>query len=69
MPLTTRKASAGAPPLIVAIPMGWRVIAGKGAAPTAADINHGWHPASIRAAIGILHDGYTTMRAARQAAR
>jgi hypothetical protein len=48
MLITTRKALADGPPLIVAIPPGWRVVVGIGAAPTAADINHGWHPVSIR---------------------
>lgn len=57
MLLTTRKARPDTVPLTVAIPKGWRIVAGIGAAPTAADINHGWHPVSIRAGIAMLREG------------
>jgi transcriptional regulator with XRE-family HTH domain len=57
MLLTTRKARPDAVPLTVSAPRGWRVIAGTGAAPTAADINHGWHPVSIRAGVAVLREG------------
>jgi hypothetical protein len=66
MLITTRKALADGPPLIVAIPPGWRVVVGIGAAPTAADINHGWHPVSIRAAIRMLRDGIATIRSSQE---
>jgi hypothetical protein len=66
MLITTRKALADPLPLIVTIPQGWRVIAGIGAASTATDINHGWHPVSIRAAIRLLRDGIGTIRGTQE---
>ena len=69
MVVTTRKALADSPPLIIAIPQGWRVVAGIGAAPTAADINHGWYPVSIRTAIRLLRDGITTIRTSQEIPR
>jgi transcriptional regulator with XRE-family HTH domain len=66
MLITTRKASPDATPLIVGIPSGWRVVAGTGAAPTAADINHGWHPVSIRAGIAVLRAGVEAVIASQK---
>jgi transcriptional regulator with XRE-family HTH domain len=63
MLLTTRKARPDSVPLLIAIPKGWRVVAGTGAAPTAADINHGWHPVSIRAGIAVLREGIEAVTA------
>ena len=57
MLLTTRKSLPDAIPLTVTVPRGWQLSAGIGATPTAADISHGWHPVSIRAALGLLRDG------------
>jgi hypothetical protein len=66
MLITTRKAIPDATPLIVGIPSGWRVIAGTGAAPTAADINHGWHPVSIRDGIAVLRAGVEAVIASQK---
>jgi hypothetical protein len=61
MLLTTRKAANASQPLQVAIPRGWRLVAGVGAAPTAADINHGWYPRSVLAGITLIRDTITTL--------
>ena len=66
MLLTTRKAGPGSAPLMVAVPRGWRVVAGTGAPPAAADINHGWHPTSIRAGIAVLCEGIEAVTASRK---
>jgi hypothetical protein len=66
MLLTTRKARPDSTPLMVAVPRGWRVVAGTGAAPAAADINHGWHPTSIRAGIAVLREGIEAVTASRK---
>lgn len=66
MLLTTRKARPDSVPLNVAVPRGWRVVAGTGAAPTAADINHGWHPVSIRAGIAMLREGVEAIIASQK---
>jgi transcriptional regulator with XRE-family HTH domain len=66
MLLTTRKARPDSVPLLVAIPRGWRLVAGTGAAPSAADINHGWHPVSIRAGIAVLREGVEAVIASQR---
>lgn len=66
MIITTRKARADSVPLHIAVPKGWRVTAGTGAAPTAADINHGWHPVSIRAGIAMLREGVDAIIASQK---
>jgi hypothetical protein len=66
MLLTTRKAEQDAVPLAIEVPAGWRVCAGIGAAPTAADVNHGWHPVSIRAALVMLRAGVDAIIASQK---
>lgn len=65
MLLTTRKARPDSVPLVVAIPKGWRVVAGTGAAPTAADVNHGWHPVTFKAGIAMLREGVDAILASQ----
>lgn len=65
MLLTTRKARRDSVPLVIAIPGGWRAVAGTGAAPTAADINHGWHPVTFKAGIAMLREGVDAILAAQ----
>ncbi len=48
--ITTRKSLPDAKPLIITAPPGWRILAGLGSVPAAADISRGWHPVSIRSA-------------------
>jgi transcriptional regulator with XRE-family HTH domain len=52
--LTTRKATSDMPALICKIPPGWQVRAGTGLISAAVDINHGWHPKSMGAAVGLI---------------
>lgn len=66
MLLTTRKSWPDAVPLTVTVPRGWLVSAGIGAAPTAADISHGWHPVSLRAALAMLRDGVDAIITSQQ---
>lgn len=66
MLLTTRKSLPDAVPLAVTVPRGWRISAGIGAAATAADISHGWHPVSIRAALALLRDGVDAIVASQK---
>jgi transcriptional regulator with XRE-family HTH domain len=64
--VTTRKAVIDGPPLRVRLPDGWDVVAGAGVMPTALDINRGWYPASISAAITLLREGVAAVRRARE---
>lgn len=54
MVLTTRKATKGVQPLTYSIPGSWHVTAGTGMINAALDINHGWYPRSVIAAINLL---------------
>jgi IS4 transposase len=65
MLLTTRKARSDSVPLVVAIPRGWRVVAGTGAAPTAVDVNHGWHPVTFKAGVAMLREGVDAILASQ----
>lgn len=60
--LTTRKATNDAPPLRVRVPVGWRVVAGLGAIPTALDINQGWYPHDIATAMSLIRRGIRSVR-------
>ena len=60
--LTTRKATADAPPLQVRVPHAWNVVAGIGAIPTAFDVNDGWYPYDIPGAIRLISDGLRLVR-------
>jgi len=60
--LTTRRATTNAPPLRVTVPPRWFLTAGTGAPPTALDVNRGWHPSSVTAAVKLLNDGASGTR-------
>lgn len=60
--VTTRKSELNQGSLRVQVPPGWSLTAGIGAVPTALDINRGWTPASSRAAVNLLLDGFTKIR-------
>ncbi len=59
--LSTRKAPSSSLPLLAAVPPGWRLVAGTGAAPNAADINHGWYPKSIPAIVTLIRTTITAL--------
>ncbi|WP_091250894.1 helix-turn-helix domain-containing protein [Micromonospora matsumotoense] len=52
--LTTRCAGTNSGPLSIHPPAGWGFAAGTGHVPGAIDINHGWHPVSLRAASWLI---------------
>ena len=65
--LSTRKATTGMPALQVRLPSGWKATAGTGYVPAAADINRGWYPVSVRAAIALLREGIRSVKRDRHA--
>lgn len=60
--ITTRKATPEGTTLNVSLPRGWHLTAGMGAVPWALDINEGWRPVSLRAALTLVHESVTAIR-------
>ncbi len=63
--LTTRKATRTTPVLRANAPAGWVVITGMGAVPAALDINGGWYPRNLSAALSLLDANLRRVSAAR----
>ena len=62
--MTTRK-TYSSDPLTVVAPLDWHVRAGVGVWLAAVDVNHDWHPKSLRAALHHVSNSIVKLRQAQ----